>query len=109
MAQSNLVIFVEVVALIGVVAFFSSQHQSHLQALSDKLETIEKSVKASEAALERLQKQKEAIVNARVETDKKLLEVPDSDECYKYYDRVLCEDAERRAAGSASGADVPVR
>lgn len=113
MQSKYVIIFVEVLALIGAVAFFAGQHAQHLNAVQDTLKTIKKSVEASEKVLGDLQKQKEAIASARVETDKKLLEVPDGDMCYEYYGRLLREDAERRCGGTypdkaSDGADEPV-
>lgn len=100
--QSKFVIFLEVAGLIGCVAYFSGQHREHLNQVQKTLDTIEKSVKASETALQNLRAKREAVASARVETDRKLLEAPDGDMCYQYYDRLLREDAERRAAAAAS-------
>lgn len=97
------IVFLEVLALIGAVAFFAGQHKQHLNDLQATLETIEQSVKASEVALQGLQKQKEAVACARVETDRKLLEAPDGDMRYDYYGRLLREDAERRGKHPAFG------
>lgn len=108
--QSKYIVFLEVIALIGCYAFFSGQHEEHLNRLQDTLDTIQRSVEASQAALQKLQGIREEIASARVETDRKMLEAPDGDMCYQYYDRLLREDAERRASGgtSADGTHVPV-
>lgn len=109
--QSKYLVFLEVVALVGCVAFFSGRHQAHLNEVQKSLDTIQKSVEASEKALKDLRVREEAIACARIETDKKLLEAPDGAMCYEYYGRLLREDAERRRAcdKAAGGADVPVR
>lgn len=104
--SAKVIIFLEVLALIGAAAFFSGQHEAHLNRLQKSLEIIERQTKASEAALTKLLSVKEDVVNARRETDKKLLDGASFDGVlrYEYYDRLLREDAERRACSSGSQA-----
>lgn len=98
-------VFLEVLCLLGGVAFFAGQHKAHLDQLQDKLNIIEKSTTASEAALGSLLLKEKEIADARREIDRKLLEAPDGAMCYEYYDRLLREDACRRAGSAeASGA-----
>lgn len=100
----KLIIFLETLAFIGAVAFFAGGHKEHLRELEKTLERIEQSAKASEAAAKVLRMRSDEVERARVEIDKKLLEVPAGDMCYEYYGRLLREDACRRAsAGSADG------
>lgn len=116
MAQSKafvlIVLFLEVLALVGSVAYFAGQHREHLNALQEQLAVIEKSAKASEAALASLRICEREIADARREVDEKLADAENFDGClrYEYYGRLLREDAARRAGSSTSGGtDVPLR
>lgn len=108
--SSKLIIFLEILGLVGAVAFFSGQHREHLNQVQETLATIQKSVKASEKALEDLKVKKEAVANARIETDRKMQEADclDGNERYEYYDRLLREDAERRCNPASRRAAVPL-
>lgn len=105
-------LFLEMLCLLGGVAFFSGQHNEHIHRLQEQLAIIEKSAKASEKALTDMQAREKEIANARLETDRKLLDAQDFDGVlrYEFYDRLLREDAERRACGNppSGGVDDPV-
>lgn len=90
--------FLEVLCLLGGVAFFAGRHNAHLNQVQEQLAVIEKSAKASEQALSGLLLKEKEIADARVETDKKLESADDlvGPLRYEFYDRVLREDAARR-------------
>lgn len=100
-------LFLEVLCLLGGVAFFAGQHNAHLNDLQRQLGVIERSANATQVVLSDFFAKEKEIANARLETDKKLLDAQDFDGAlrYEFYDRLLREDAERRACGaSPSGA-----
>lgn len=112
--QSKLLLlggFLEVLCLLGGVAFFSGRHNAHLNQVQEQLAVIEKSAKASEQALSSLLLKEKEIADARVETDKKL-ESADGlagPLRYEFYDRLLREDAARRGTSAADGTNDSVQ
>lgn len=109
--STRVIIFLEILGLIGAVAFFSGVHNRHLDQLQSQLAVIQTQTEASLEALRQLESVKEEVGNARIELDRRM-----SDACdlsgvlrYEYYDRLLREDAaRRRGIDSASGIDGSV-
>lgn len=52
--QSRLIIFLEILALLGGVAWFSSQHKAHLDDVQKSIGRIEAAVKTNEKTLQDL-------------------------------------------------------
>lgn len=98
--------------LLGASVYFSGRNSAQLAHVQSQLILMQTHIEASEKAIGRLGAIKEAVANARGETDKAMEAGAglSGDVLYEFYDRLLYEDACRRAGGSpaSSRTDGPV-